>query len=139
LVFPLSSHFFSEPPRVHDLRKQYPEFDGIYRHHFDEAKFDAVNDAKFMSAKDRLTVEGGLSARPQSASFGVSTVGGAKFMFAKERLTAEGDLCHAMPSARLRVSSLTKTKRLEKDPQCQSALPVLSGQRIRATHRFRRK
>jgi hypothetical protein len=78
LVFPLSSHFYSEPTRVHDLRQQYPEFDDIYRHHVDEVKFGVVNDAKMKAAKERLTAEDDLPHTPR-ALLGVVAVSDAKF------------------------------------------------------------
>lgn len=98
MVFPLSSHFYSEPTRVHDLRQLYPEFDGIYRHYVDEAKFGVVNNAKFKSAKERLTAEDDLPHAPR-APLGVVTVSDAKFRSAKERLTAVGDLRHTQSAS----------------------------------------
>jgi hypothetical protein len=60
LVFPHSSPFFPEPIRVDDLRRQYSDFDNIYRRHVDDAKFDVVNDTNFKPLKERLTAEGDL-------------------------------------------------------------------------------
>ena len=68
LFFSLSSPFFSEPTRVDDLRRMYPDFDNIYRRQIDKAKFDVVKSTEFRTLKERLTfVLHHLNERPQLA------------------------------------------------------------------------
>jgi hypothetical protein len=46
--------FLLEPTLVDDLRQLYHDFNGIYKTHVDDAKFDVVKGRKFKSLKERL-------------------------------------------------------------------------------------
>ena len=46
--------FLLEPTRVDDLRQLYRAFNGIYKSHVDDAKFDVVKGNEFKSLKKRL-------------------------------------------------------------------------------------
>jgi hypothetical protein len=46
--------FLLEPTRVDDLRQLHRDFNGIYKRHVDEAKFDGVKGHEFKSLKERL-------------------------------------------------------------------------------------
>jgi hypothetical protein len=80
LIFRLSSNFSSEPTRVDDLRQQYPDFDTIYRHHVDEAKFDVVDDTKFRSLKEQLNAKG---VQPVLSKSDKKKERGKRFSFSK--------------------------------------------------------
>jgi hypothetical protein len=55
-LFPLFTEpaFLLEPTPVDDLRQLYRDFNGIYKHHVDNARFDVVKGHKFRSLKERL-------------------------------------------------------------------------------------
>lgn len=46
--------FLSELTRVEDFHMIYRDFNGIYRRHVHDAKFDVVNESEFKSLKERL-------------------------------------------------------------------------------------
>ena len=50
----LNPPFLLEPTRVDDLRLLYSDFNGIYKRHFDDARFDVVKGREFKSSKERL-------------------------------------------------------------------------------------
>lgn len=46
--------FLLEPTRVDDLRQVYRDFNGIYKRHVDDARFDIIKGHEFKSLKERL-------------------------------------------------------------------------------------